>query len=158
MSCPINKIKSLLTLRAVEVGPFEAFFTLKCAGIAQHSEVRSIDYFKVINTGTITSVIGHIGKIAIDTRINTGSIEEIGLIPANGVATCTDCGTNALHTVFVAGNTVRLSRCSINGSSSVPAYLIHTVIVVGSLGTGGVAESISIVKFVGTSAGAAVGG
>lgn len=160
MSGSIDEVEPFLALSAVEVGPFEAEATLEGTGVAEHRGIKVVDDGEMIKCRAITGVIGHVSDVAERAGIGIAgsAVEEIGLISSNGVAACADRRASTFHTIFVARNTKPLRSTSVIRSSRISTYEIRCVIVVGSLGTACIAESVSVVEFVGASAGAAVVG
>ena len=124
----VSQVESLLTLRAVEVGPLEAPHALKGAAVAPQGVVGHVDKLEVIIIWAVAGMVGHIGHIAIHARNYAEIFEQIGLVPASRVAPRAVGGARALEAVLVAFNTVGYVRGGVRRGSGVVSDLVHCAV------------------------------
>ena len=158
----VSQVESLLTLRAVEVGPLEAPHALKGAAVAPHGVVGHVDKLEVIIIWAVAGVVGHIGHIAIHARNDAGIVKQIGLVPAGRVAARAVAEVEALEAVLLAINTVAhvlgdVLAGDLRAGDGVVSDLVHGAVFVGALGAFGVALLVGVVEDVGRLAGVAGG-
>lgn len=86
----ICEIEAYFAFGAVKVGPLKASDAFECAVVAVHGSVAQIDEREVVVSRTVAGMVGHIGEIAVDTRVDAGAIEEVGFVSTGCVAAGAD--------------------------------------------------------------------